>query len=428
MDDVSNEDDDIASNPETEKGFITVGKKRSAIGRSDRDPRLKQRKQNTIENNDLPLSNSFSGLPVDDIVVDEPTISKKIFKPPPIHISDVTNYQLLIQNLTALAGGIEFYCKGGTNKVSVYPSTPELYRLMVKYLSSNNAIFHTYQLSEEKPHRVVLKGLHSSTPPSLITSELSALGFQVRNVVNIISRHKTALPMFFIDLENSSKTEEIYGLNRLLCSVIKIEEMRKNKKIVQCTRCQEYNHTKGYCHRLPRCVRCAGPHLTTECSQARDSPTTCVLCNGNHTANYRGCTVYQDLQRKRRGTDPAPATVRNPAFSQQLQDKKSFPALRNSNFNSPSASTSNSRIHHHSSFNNEKTSHPQVNFVSNQPSVQKFTHSYAQSVSGHHPVAAENDVSMLSSIMTNFLNDIKSLVIPLITLLSQLTQTLIQKQ
>lgn len=26
---------------------------------------------------------------------------------------------------------------------------------------------------------------------------------------------------------------------------------------------------------------------------------TCVLCNGNHSANYKGCTVYKQLQKTR---------------------------------------------------------------------------------------------------------------------------------
>lgn len=25
------------------------------------------------------------------------------------------------------------------------------------------------------------------------------------------------------------------------------------------------------------------------------TPATCALCNGNHPANYKGCTIYKDL-------------------------------------------------------------------------------------------------------------------------------------
>jgi hypothetical protein len=30
----------------------------------------------------------------------------------------------------------------------------------------------------------------------------------------------------------------------------------------------------------------------------RKSNVRCVLCGGNHPANYKGCTVYKDLQKK----------------------------------------------------------------------------------------------------------------------------------
>jgi malonyl CoA-acyl carrier protein transacylase len=46
-------------------------------------------------------------------------------------------------------------------------------------------------------------------------------------------------------------------------------------------------------------VKCAGGHLTNQCHRKeRSSDVRCVLCGGNHPANYKGCTVYKDLQKK----------------------------------------------------------------------------------------------------------------------------------
>jgi hypothetical protein len=46
-------------------------------------------------------------------------------------------------------------------------------------------------------------------------------------------------------------------------------------------------------------VKCAGYHLTKQCHQKeRLSDVWCVLCGGNHPANYKGCMVYKDLQKK----------------------------------------------------------------------------------------------------------------------------------
>jgi hypothetical protein len=39
--------------------------------------------------------------------------------------------------------------------------------------------------------------------------------------------------------------------------------------------------------------------LTNQCHQKeRSSDVLCVLCGGNHPANYKECTVYKDLQKK----------------------------------------------------------------------------------------------------------------------------------
>jgi hypothetical protein len=49
----------------------------------------------------------------------------------------------------------------------------------------------------------------------------------------------------------------------------------------------------------PRCDKCACDHLTNQCHRkGRSSDVRCVLCGGNHPANYKGCTVYKDLQKK----------------------------------------------------------------------------------------------------------------------------------
>jgi hypothetical protein len=48
----------------------------------------------------------------------------------------------------------------------------------------------------------------------------------------------------------------------------------------------------------PQCVKYAGTHFTSQCLRKDKSDVTCVLCNGNHPANYKGCTVYKDLQKR----------------------------------------------------------------------------------------------------------------------------------
>jgi hypothetical protein len=79
----------------------------------------------------------------------------------------------------------------------------------------------------------------------------------------------------------------------------KILKAQKQRDINQCANCQRYGHTKNYFHLKPRCSKCAGDYLTYQCHQkGRSSNVRCVLYRGNHSANYKGCKVYKDLQKK----------------------------------------------------------------------------------------------------------------------------------
>jgi len=60
-------------------------------------------------------------------------------------------------------------------------------------------------------------------------------------------------------------------------------------------------NSKTYCAYPPRCVRCNSNHPTSACNKTNDQPPVCVLCGGEHTANYRGCQVHKNLQKLHHG-------------------------------------------------------------------------------------------------------------------------------
>lgn len=155
---------------------------------------------------------------------------------------------------------------------------------------------HSYQLKSERSFRVVLRGVHHSTQPTEIVEALKSLGHNVTNVHNI--QHRTTkhpLSMFFVDLKPGSKNKDVYDINRLLGYVVQIQPPNAKKEVVQCTRCQRFNHTKAFCNRAPRCVKCTSSgHSSSECPRkSRDNNVQCVNCLGRHPANYKGCIVHK---------------------------------------------------------------------------------------------------------------------------------------
>ncbi|CAH1721566.1 unnamed protein product [Aphis gossypii] len=115
--------------------------------------------------------------------------------------------------------------------------------------------------SLRKTNRVVIRNLHPTTQTELIKEALEVRLVEVRRVTNVLHRViKIQLPLFFVDLEPTPKSSEIFQLSSLLHTKVKIEEPYKPKSISRCNNCQEYSHTKTYCGYPAHCVRCGAYH------------------------------------------------------------------------------------------------------------------------------------------------------------------------
>ncbi|GFW83561.1 nucleic-acid-binding protein from transposon X-element [Trichonephila clavipes] len=66
----------------------------------------------------------------------------------------------------------------------------------------------------------------------------------------------------------------------------------------QCYRCQEFYHHSRFCNRAPRCLKCSGCHLTSDCKKPNKAPAKCANCSGPHPANFSGCPQNPKKQRK----------------------------------------------------------------------------------------------------------------------------------
>lgn len=255
---------------------------------------------------------------------------------------------------------------------------------------------------------MVIRGLHHTTPAKLIAEELEKENFQVKNIANVLSRNKEPLPLFFVDLAQNESSKDIYNLKFLLHSVIHVEEPRPKHIIPQCGRCQGLNHTKKYCNHVPRCLRCAGQHLTEQCMKSRQTPAKCVLCGKDHPANYKGCSVYRDLQRQRNPSFKYSVTKSSAVHSTSTQSHPSKPKPTPPSFNEQDFPPFRITQPYTSQSVTDSNNHSPVS-------------SFSNIVQGHHhPV---NSTELLNT-MNTFITDLKNLLFPIITLLTQVTQTL----
>ena len=164
-----------------------------------------------------------------------------------------------------------------------------------------------------------------------------------------------------------------------------MEEPYKTKTISQCINYQDCGHTKSCCNYSARCVRCGALHSSSACHNPRDATPKCALCSGNHPSNYKGCSVYKDLQHRNK-----------PKKSNLLSDI-----------------ISHKKIVH--------VSHPVV-IPSTQPPDSSQT--YAQATSGSY---LNNIIPPPASDINKLLDEFKLLINPLIVLLNQVTSKLLNK-
>lgn len=306
-------DEAHTQNKITEWQDVSRPKRKMTLENSTKDQKKYCTTTGTNPTLNLPLSNTFSVLSEStemiEQIIDGPRNSasegSSIPKPPPIFVPEVSDINRMASFIDSIISKSEYTYKClNLNKVRISPLSPDAYRKLVRSLKDNEINFYTYQFKQDKSYRAVLKNMHFSTDLKDLKNSIEEYGHKVRNITNI--RHfktKNPLPIFFIDLEPSSNNKDIFNIEFLLNAKIHFEPPNKKKEIVQCKKCQNYGHTKTYCFQAYRCVKCGGEHDTAKCSKLLNVPPTCVLCNGEHPANYKGCSVYRDIKMK---TFPAP--------------------------------------------------------------------------------------------------------------------------
>ena len=187
------------------------------------------------------------------------------------------------------------------NRVKMQASTIECFAEIVKQLEEKKTELYTYKPKSERYFKLIFKNMHPNFDLTEISDALFELGHVVKNIWNIKQRQtQKPLPMFVIEIESNPSNKEIYKVSSLLRSRVVFEPPRPVRQVPQCGNCQQYGHTKSYCRRCPKCIKCAGDYYSKNCPQQNlFKDVKCVLCDGNHPANHKACLVYQEIKKQK---------------------------------------------------------------------------------------------------------------------------------
>ncbi|KAL4104596.1 hypothetical protein QTP88_019890 [Uroleucon formosanum] len=277
---------------------------------SDLNPPPLQTNSNSSNNDDWKRqigkrNHSSSSEPNSPTNIQKTTKNKKIF-------TSRNRFEVLSQTESIEVDTIAFNPTSETNDPESNPQQEKITHLPPPIMVKGVLDFSNYSLPPRGRSRLshlsnartqslpYSNQLHPTTNTAKIRTALEEIGYQVRQITNVLHKHtKINLPIFFVDLEPSELNKDIFHVNHILHTKVKIEEPYKRRDIVQCLNCQEYGHTKTYCAHTPRCVRCAEHHPTSTCQKPRNLPAKCALCQGEHPANYKGCQIHKELQKLR---------------------------------------------------------------------------------------------------------------------------------
>ena len=161
--------------------------------------------------------------------------------------------------------------RNGQRVVQFY--NPEDRHKLMDTLKNNNVQYYTYTPKNENSHSLVLRGLDHSFSDTEIADALNALGFNV-NILSVgqlrtVNAHST---LWSVTFSYDSDINSIFNLRYLLYHKISFETRRKSN-ITQCYRCQRFGHSSTICNLDPNCVRCAGQHLTQDCTLTKINTT-----------------------------------------------------------------------------------------------------------------------------------------------------------
>ncbi|KMQ82759.1 nucleic-acid-binding protein from transposon x-element [Lasius niger] len=153
--------------------------------------------------------------------------------------------------------------------------------------SGNQTEWHIFTDKNTRPFNVMARGLDPATGPRAIIQDMETKGFKIISATNIL---KTEFKKSPCDEKKTIKTQ------------VKLTRGGRGPGVTELKECQGFNHVRSSCHRKARCVKCAGEHPTEACLKPADAKPKCANCGEAHSANYRGCAVAKELQKRRNKT------------------------------------------------------------------------------------------------------------------------------
>lgn len=258
---------------------------------------------------------------------DQPNSVYKINKPAPI-VVPMSQISKMANELIPMAG--KYTVKRiSDGSVKLFPDD-EVAQTQIKAIFTTKKVQHfSFLENDERLHKYVLYGLNKVEPAELIAEIKRATGDKL--TPSIIKEMRINNPKYddhhnyLVYFVKNPTLPVLQKYSQLWYTIVRWDHYRnKFKGPSRCTICQNFGHGAIKCGMEPKCVACAGNHLSSACplllekrrlnkTQLDTTLLKCCHCGANHTASFLDCPkrlAYiekrQAENRKYRGNRPQP--------------------------------------------------------------------------------------------------------------------------
>lgn len=172
--------------------------------------------------------------------------------------------------------GEDFHITHTPQHTNVHFKNPDHRKLYMQKMNKHKVEYFTYTPKEERTYGHVVKGLEMDITPEELKHELNRKNVETTNIYKMNTMSRT---LYLVITKKEVSTEQLQKKVNYLCYTKVTWEKHVNKKLfIQCRRCQAWGHAQSNCNINPKCVICAGDHLTPTFNNK--DKVKCVNCGG----------------------------------------------------------------------------------------------------------------------------------------------------
>lgn len=238
------------------------------------------------------INNNTSG---NVIINDTSANKKKSINPPPIVINnEQIKDKLAFHSEIATLTNHKFAIKPNNKNTRVIPQCDEQRQIIINYLNEKQIEYYSFTDAANQTKKIILKSGSYFTADD-ISSDLTNNKINHIRVKQLKNKKGVISGSFLVYLNSNMSLKQVKEVKYLNNVKVQWQNYVQPNRVAQCFRCQQFGHGSSNCKLTPRCVKCAEPHLTTDCAYVKDQHTPkCANCSENHTANYTKCAKRTD--------------------------------------------------------------------------------------------------------------------------------------